>query len=222
MQVSNEDRHFTTKILAAGYRVVHVPDAMVETDTPNSFKGWIRQQVRWMRGTMVETTAYPAMHERMSIWVIYNMAKTRLVPLATFGVVGWTALAGQLPAWLGGGSQLVMHFVISSAMQIVYLLRFKPNRVGARWSDLEWTGPSLVWFFLWFPAIVVWSLLTVFNNSWGTPMRAASERVGNGDVMAEDSLSLRLRSFPWDMTFMYIWMLVLAVAGVRLGLNTLL
>ncbi|KAJ4420132.1 hypothetical protein N0V82_004579 [Gnomoniopsis sp. IMI 355080] len=134
--ISNEDRHFTTQILEAGYSVVHVPNAIVETDTPNSLARWIRQQVRWMRGTMIETTVYPSMLHRMSPWVLYNLAKTRLLTLLTFWMVTQIAVTGYVPKWLGLGSHLYTDCLLSVAIQIGYLLLCKPSGVGARRMDL--------------------------------------------------------------------------------------
>lgn len=217
MQISNEDRHFTTQILAAGFSVVHVPDAVVETDTPNSFTKWIRQQVRWMRGTMIETTAYPLMLYRMFPWVIYNLVKTRFLPLVTFWVVTQIAVTGQAPEWLGLGSHLLQDCVVNVALQIGYLLIYKPNGVGARRADLLWVLPSLLWVFLWFPPIVVWSSTTVFDGLWGTTMRATIKGQPQGNVAQNNVFSRRRKwAVPSDMALMFLWALLVMKASMSL------
>lgn len=196
---------------------MHVPDAVVETDTPNTFIKWIRQQFRWMRGTMIETSTYPAMVGRMFPWVIYNIGRTRVLPLVTFAAVVQTAFTGQLPAWVGSGSHLVKDWGLSAVMGMLYLIIARPNGVGARWSDLGWALPSLIWVLFWFPAIVVWALLTVFDASWGTSMRAVGEVAQQGGARPRAGVLERLQQLPLDLCFMTAWTVMVMVALAQLS-----
>lgn len=214
-QVSNEDRHFTTQILAAGYSVLHCPSAVVRTDTPNTIPKWFRQQVRWMRGTMVETAAYPNMRHRLFPWTIYTIIKTRLVPLAAFAVIVQTAAMGRLPSWVNG-VQVVRDFWLAAALQVGYLLAAQLNGVRPRGEDVLWALSAMAWFAVWMPAIVVWSLLTVFDGSWGTPMRAALKVKENRGVMGSRVARLAQVQVPWDLVFMSGWAVMVTVAFARI------
>lgn len=167
---------------------MHAPAAVVETDTPNTFCKWLRQQIRWMRGTMVETTAYPRMMARsfdtLHPWVVYTILKTRFLPLATFAAVVQAACTGQLPAWTGGWRVLfwlAAEFVGCTVVQMVFLLFARPNGVGARCGDLFWALPAQLWFAFWFPIIVPYAMCTALDGRWGTAMRAAGNEENNQD-----------------------------------------
>lgn len=56
LQVTNEDRHLTTRVLWAGFAVQYAPGAMVVTDAPDNFDAWVKQQVSRSRKIEAEFT----------------------------------------------------------------------------------------------------------------------------------------------------------------------
>src|SRR6185436_1717891 len=52
----SEDRHLTNLILKKNYQVVYVPAAKSYTETPATVKGFLKQQQRWKRGFIREST----------------------------------------------------------------------------------------------------------------------------------------------------------------------
>ncbi|HUB93602.1 MAG TPA: glycosyltransferase [Verrucomicrobiae bacterium] len=52
----SEDRHLTNLVLREGYKVKYVSSAISYTHTPNTMKGFLKQQLRWRRGFIQEAT----------------------------------------------------------------------------------------------------------------------------------------------------------------------
>lgn len=50
-----DDRHLTTLILRKGYKVKYERNALGYTDAPNTFKKFIKQQIRWKKSFLRET-----------------------------------------------------------------------------------------------------------------------------------------------------------------------
>ncbi len=51
----SEDRHLTNLILQRGHKVLYVEEAICYTETPDTIKGFCRQQLRWKRGYVRES-----------------------------------------------------------------------------------------------------------------------------------------------------------------------
>lgn len=210
--ITNEDRHLTTRLLWAGYDVHHVPDAVVYTDTPDTFSTWVRQQVRWSRGTMIETIWYPRMIWRLSPWHIFTILKSRLIPILVFYMVVSSAVTGR--RYLGNILDcMVADMVITAdlfcciSLQVAYLVFLEPNDTLVQ--DLIWLVPALVWFFVLSPGIVVWSLITVLDGSWGTQPRAVSRKASGGCTRSN------VRQVSNEVLFVLSWLAVFSVAVLR-------
>lgn len=212
IQITNEDRHLTTRLLWAGYDVHHVPDAVVYTDTPDTFSTWVRQQVRWSRGTMIETIWYPRMVRRLSPWHIFTILKSRLIPILIFCMVLSSAVTGR--RLLGGIlDRVVADMVITVdlfcclSLQVAYLVFLGPNDTLVQ--DLIWLVPALVWFLVLSPGIVVWSLITVLDGSWGTQPRAVARKASHGCSRSD------FRHASNEVLFVLAWLMVFFVAVLR-------
>ncbi|KAK7696934.1 hypothetical protein SLS64_014063 [Diaporthe eres] len=210
--ITNEDRHLTTRLLWAGYDVHHVPDAVVYTDTPDTFSTWVRQQVRWSRGTMIETMWYPRMVSRLSPWHIFTILKSRLIPIVIFCMVVSSAATGR--RLLGGMLDRVVADVVITvdlfcclSLQVAYLVFLGPNDTLVQ--DLIWLVPALVWFLVLSPGIVVWSLITVLDGSWGTQPRAVSRKASDGCTRSN------IRHASNEVIFVLAWLGVFLIAGLR-------
>ncbi|KAH7393660.1 nucleotide-diphospho-sugar transferase [Cadophora sp. MPI-SDFR-AT-0126] len=218
--VVNEDRHLTTRILWAGFTVHYAPGAVVHTDTPNTFHGWVKQQVRWSRGTMIETLWYPWMINQLSPWHIYSILKARTVPLLTFWYITSYALGfgGVTPKL---SLVLLIDVFCSTALQVVYLVHVSQDRATP--SDVIWLVPSLIWYFLMSPGIVVWSLVTMLDDSWGNVPRA----MNLGDRQKSETrnawIGSRIITRGLNMkhvVFQVLWMAIVLMAIIRASLST--
>ncbi|KAK0116523.1 hypothetical protein ONS95_013537 [Cadophora gregata] len=216
--VVNEDRHLTTRILWAGFAVHYAPGAIVHTDTPNTFDGWVKQQVRWSRGTMIETLWYPWMINQLSPWHVYSILKARIVPLLTFWYITSFALGfgGVIPKF---NSMILLDTFCSIALQVIYLVQVSQDQ--ATLSDVMWLVPSLVWYFLMSPGIVVWSLLTLLDDSWGNDPRAMNlgegEKSEAGDAWIGSEVVMRVLKMK-HVAFQSLWMAIVLSAAARASL----
>ncbi|KAJ3539765.1 hypothetical protein NM208_g5355 [Fusarium decemcellulare] len=234
--VTNEDRHLTTRLLWAGYSVHYVPTAIIRTETPCEFVGWIKQQVsgaislhrdnlwdnnasqvRWSRGTMIETLYYPWMVGQLSSWHVYNIIKARLIPLATFWFVIKCALGCDAP--VESGNAWLTDVFYTLALQVIFTIQLGPDITEA--SDIVWLVPSIVWFFVMSPGIVVWSLLTILDDSWGNLPRAISWKSPETKSVQDASITqhsggLIFNESKWKYVgFQAVWLVVLGIATVR-------
>ncbi|KAH7321995.1 nucleotide-diphospho-sugar transferase [Rhexocercosporidium sp. MPI-PUGE-AT-0058] len=213
--IINEDRHLTTRVLWAGFTVHYAPGAIVYTDAPETFDAWVKQQVRWSRGTMIETLWYPWMINRLSPWHIYNIMKSRMVPLITF----WSMTSYALG--FGTGVTELRNIVLvdifcATSLQVTYLIHMSPDQPTP--SDIIWLLPSIFFFFFMSPGIVVWSVLTIWDDSWGNVPRAIrwcnwEEKTPRSGLFALDGFQrvLRMR----HVGFQILWMGILLIAAVR-------
>ncbi|PBP23820.1 hyaluronan synthase [Diplocarpon rosae] len=207
--VTVEDRHLTTRILWAGFAVHYAPGAIVYTDTPNTFNAWVKQQVRWSRVTMIETLWFPWMLTQLSPVHVYNIAKARAVPILAFCAITLYALG----FWQGISVSLTISadMFCALALQVVYLLNAsvdKPTR-----SDLVWLVPTVLWFCLMTPGIVIWSLVTIFDDSWGNVPRGLGLSKENRQLSRS-----RFAEFLVEMRqtgFQLLWIGVLLAAALR-------
>ncbi|KAK2599897.1 hypothetical protein N8I77_011614 [Diaporthe amygdali] len=210
--ITNEDRHLTTRLLWAGYNVDHVPDAIIYTDTPDTFSAWVKQQVRWSRGTMIESIWYPRMVWRLSPWHIFTILKSRLIPILIFCMVLSSAMTGRR-LLAGIMDRVVADMVITVdvfcclSLQVAYLVFLGPNETLIQ--DLIWLLPALVWFLVLSPGIVVWSLITVFDGSWGTQPRALARKASDGCGRSD------FRHTSTEVLFVLSWLCLCLVAVLR-------
>ncbi|KAH6699051.1 nucleotide-diphospho-sugar transferase [Leptodontidium sp. 2 PMI_412] len=211
----NEDRHLTTRVLWAGFTVHYAPGAIVYTDAPETFDAWVRQQVRWSRGTMIETLWYPWMFNRLYPWHIYSIIKARVAPLVTFWSLTHYALGSQngMPAFR---SIFLVDIFCATALQVTYLVHMSPDQPTH--LDILWLLPSLFWFTFMSPGIVIWSLLTIWDDSWGNVPRAISR----GNVEQHKAINSLFSSDVFQrlskmraVGFQILWMGIVLIAGFR-------
>jgi cellulose synthase/poly-beta-1,6-N-acetylglucosamine synthase-like glycosyltransferase len=84
----SEDRHLTNLVLRSGHDVVFVPTAVAYTSTPSTYRGFMRQQLRWRRGFFQEgmfTLTYALKRKPLLFFetLIWDLA----MPFLSFGIV---------------------------------------------------------------------------------------------------------------------------------------
>lgn len=161
---------------------------------------------------MIESIWYPHMIWRLSPWHIFTILKSRLIPIFVFWMVASSAVTGQ--RLLGGIVDSVSADVAIAvdvfcclSLQVAYLVYLGPNDTLTQ--DLIWLIPSLVWFLVLSPGIVVWSIITILDGSWGTQPRAlapkASSACGRFDF----------RNASSEVLFLLAWLGLFLVAVIR-------
>lgn len=162
----SEDRHLTNLVLRRGYDVVYVEDAVSWTETPSTFRGFMRQQRRWKRGYIREsiyTLSYAWRGKRLLFLQVLFWDLT--APFLSFGLrVALVVTVIRFP-------ELVLTAILPSWI-VLMLIRyiFVPLRARDKLG-------GLVLYMLFYEVCLywlnLWALLTVRNTSWVTRQQAA-------------------------------------------------
>jgi hyaluronan synthase len=84
---------------------------------------------------------------------------------------------------------------------LIYLSLRNPYRPTIK--EWLWSIPANVFYNIPLPAILMWSLITVTHDAWGTTMRSSKE------LMSQSS---KLRAKIWELGFFVLWMGILGGA----------
>jgi cellulose synthase/poly-beta-1,6-N-acetylglucosamine synthase-like glycosyltransferase len=157
----SEDRHLTNLVLKNGYKVVFQPEAISYTNTPHTLRGFLRQQLRWRRGYIRESTytltfawrTQPILFLELIFWDL-------TVPFASFAFM----LTGLIS--IVSNPLFFVQYMVPS--WIAYsLLRNFPLVVRAKDKI-----PGLLIFIGFYEFILYWqyiyALFTLKNKSWIT------------------------------------------------------
>lgn len=157
----SEDRHLTNLCLRDGDSVVFVPDAISHTESPDTVRRFIKQQMRWKRGFMREgifTLTHAWRRKRLLFAQVALWELTE--PFATLGLrVGVVFLALVQPsAFL---LTLIPIWLFVGIVRNVLLVAVTPRRL-----------PGLIGYMLFYEFVLywvnIWALLTVSKNGWLT------------------------------------------------------
>ncbi|KAH8701417.1 hypothetical protein GQ44DRAFT_631775 [Phaeosphaeriaceae sp. PMI808] len=189
--IINEDRHLTTRLLLRGYRSIFIFDAITSTETPDTLRKWILQQVRWARSTHIESYAYPSVYIQQSPLLLLGALRRQMVPFFHFVQVFVYLFYGQVPVYLGW-----KNYGWRVLFTLVYLKWRNPTNTSVK----EWiySIPNGVAFHAIVPAIQVWSLFTSFADSWGTSKGGSKEE--------RDTRWGIWKSKAWESGFLVVWM----------------
>jgi len=156
----SEDRHLTNLVLREGYNVKYVSSAISYTHTPATLKGFLKQQLRWRRGYIQESTFLLtfAWHKHKVLFfqtLLYDLT----MPFLTFGLAISTILLfikspSSLPV------ALVMILLITCIRNLPLILR-NPKKI-----------PGMIVFTLLSDVILYWqniyALFTTKKKGWLT------------------------------------------------------
>ncbi|KAF9886754.1 hypothetical protein FE257_011131 [Aspergillus nanangensis] len=166
--VVNEDRHLTTNLLMRGWTVTYVSDTLAATDTPTTLSRWILQQVRWSRAGHIESFQQPQVYLLNNPLFFWAAIKREAGPLLGLLYIMYYLCTGDTFAyfsWYDAGFRI--------AYTVLYNYFRNPDR-GPKNAGI-WMGPALLFYNVPLPMIHLWSLLTIFQDGWGTSMRSTSE-----------------------------------------------
>ncbi len=157
----SEDRHLTNLVLRAGYKVKYAPMAISYTHAPDTTKGFIRQQQRWKRGFIRESTYTLTYAWRTHPILFFQILLCELtIPFFAFGLM----LA------------LVLTLISNPARSLLVLLPAWIIFMFVRYLPILFTGkrkiPGLFIYMLFYELVLYWTfiyaLFTVRNRSWMT------------------------------------------------------
>ncbi|MEW6610035.1 MAG: glycosyltransferase [Patescibacteria group bacterium] len=157
----SEDRHLTNLVLKQGYRVVYQDRAVSYTHTPDTLKGFLKQQQRWKRGYVRESiyTLSWAWRTRKILFfeiILWDLTLTflslgiRLASLIVFITQPLFFIRFILPGWL--------YFM---SVRYVFVLFYAPQKIL-----------GLIYYTFLYEFVLYWqniiALFTLKNKSWMT------------------------------------------------------
>ena len=166
-----EDRAIATLILCNGFRIVHQPWAIAETNLPRTYSGVCKMLIRWTRSDIRENIV-------MSVFVLKQIKKFSLRSLSLF--IHWFASFVNmllplifLPVGffcLATGDHIIfqLSFIYVSAalwsmIPAIVFIRQKKSLLQSIWAfafGLYW-----LWALSW---ISIYSIFTLHNSNWLT------------------------------------------------------
>jgi cellulose synthase/poly-beta-1,6-N-acetylglucosamine synthase-like glycosyltransferase len=186
--ISGDDGRLTWLVLREGYKAAHQSSARVWTVFPNTFRGFVKQRVRWSRNSY---RCYFRAIWKGWLWrqplltpisVVQNLIGpfTLLVPVALALralLTGNFVLAGAVAGWLviGRGVKGFRHLLASPRSTL--LLPFM----------------TLLSVFVIVP-IKLWALLTLNRQGWVTRVHGEAVAEGQGRDTLAPNLHLQLES----------------------------
>lgn len=193
LQITNEDRHLTTSLLHKGWHVQYASNALVLTETPNSAISWIKQQVRWSRGTHLERISKPIIYARQHAWFSLHVWQEQVLPVIACASIIEFILRSEMTFPFS-----MKDMILRTVIEFIYTLRTAVDPVTRK--DLKWLLPALVIYNLIKPAVHIWAMATVFDSSWGIT------QINVGSVKVND-----LRRKRWyEVGFCVVWLSLLA------------
>ncbi|KAJ5103313.1 hypothetical protein N7532_003842 [Penicillium argentinense] len=187
--VVNEDRHLTTNLLMRGWTVTYASDTLAATDTPTTLSRWILQQVRWSRAGHIESFQQPKLYLLTNPLFFWAAVKREAGPLLGFAYILYYLITGECFAyfnWYDVGIRI--------SYTLLYNYFRNPDRGPS--NSWLWIVPGLLFYNIPLPMIHLWSLITVFQDGWGTSMRSTSEMTKRGQAWKR-----------WnDLCFFVVWM----------------
>lgn len=200
----NEDRHLTTQLLLAGWKVTYITQAIAYTDTPTTLLRWLLQQIRWARATHIETFQYPAVYSIHSP-ILFITAMRRFYGPLSIGVF--------VIRYVLRGDVVRAYSPVDLLCRVLLCTAY--NFICNQEHVSSWTYLALSQFFyqLPLPGIIAWSTLTALESGWGTKMRNRKE-------------ALKGASAGWDnlgaITAVLVWMGFVAAGLTRFAVGRLL
>ncbi|EKG21103.1 hypothetical protein MPH_01588 [Macrophomina phaseolina MS6] len=168
--IVNEDRHLSTRLLLANYRITFNTYVLTLTDTPTTSMALLLQQLRWSRATHIETLQYPMVYAIRGPIALICAIRRVYGPLAMAVFTIRYAWNGSAP-FAFSPLDMFLRLVVCSLYNIVFF-RQHVNAVR-HWTLLLL---SQLFYQIPLPGIAVWSCLTMLQGSWGTSMRGSAEK----------------------------------------------
>lgn len=160
-----DDRALTNLILETGYKTLFIHDTTAETIVPNSFKKFLKQQLRWKKGWIINSfMAAKFIWKRHPIVSLFYFFPLVVITFITPILVGKVFLYDLI---LQGNYRPALFYVLG-----IYLFSLL---VAIRYMWVP--GHNKKWFYLlvWStfniflaPLLLIWALFTLRDRSWGT------------------------------------------------------
>ncbi|KAK7222526.1 hypothetical protein V2G26_010529 [Clonostachys chloroleuca] len=196
--IINEDRHLTTNLLKRGWGVAFASDVLTATDTPTTLAGWLKQQIRWSRGTHIESLLEPSVYAVNHPLLFCGMIKREFVPIGS--------LFATLIYFFTGKALVTLPIEDLAIRCIVgWSYNYLRNTHRLTPGTWKWLLPGLIFYHVPMPAVYFWSLITLTADGWGTTMRSSSEKAKKDGVWKA----------WWENGFFVVWMAIVCGSAAR-------
>ncbi|CAH0027109.1 unnamed protein product [Clonostachys rhizophaga] len=196
--IINEDRHLTTNLLKRGWGVAFASDVLTATDTPTNLAGWLKQQIRWSRGTHIESLLEPSVYAVNHPLLFCGMIKREFVPIGS--------LLATLIYFFTGKALVTLPLEDLAIRCIVgWSYNYLRNTHRLTPGTWKWLLPGLIFYHVPMPAVYFWSLITLTADGWGTTMRSSSEKAKKDGVWKA----------WWENGFFVVWMAIVCGSAAR-------
>ena len=156
-----DDRSLTNSLLRRGYKVVYESRARTTTIVPESYAGFMKQQIRWKRSWFRESLRAAVFMWRKQPLMSLSFYLGFLLPIVAPAIVARALIYVPVFQQASPLTYIFGVFLMSALMSSVYLF--------ARRSRLWYYGVYFCFFYMF---ILVWQLpwaiLTFWKTEWGT------------------------------------------------------
>lgn len=220
-----DDRHLTNKILQLGYRVLYLPSASAQTETPSSLYTFFKQQTRWSKSAYREILWTLTSIHKHSAFLTVDIIYTMIYPFLVMGYLLYVLYAGT-------------NFDLALYLSIILFFGIVKSLYGAILGTSEnilFLSYGLVYLSVVFPA-KLWALCTLKDISWGTSSRKLLQSNFSFDILCLVGWNIvllngialnfaRSKTYDYDFFFLVgilsIWLLlcILVFVYTRLQLS---
>lgn len=157
----SEDRHLTNLVLKQGYKVKFNPLAVSYTLTPSTLSGFVKQQQRWKRGFIRESTFTLTYAWKAHKILFFQLLMCELtLPFMSFGLM-LTIVLVLLSNPVEFLTIILPSWILCMSIRYVYIFKHNANK-----------APGLLLYMFLYEFILYWqfifALFTVKNKSWIT------------------------------------------------------
>ncbi len=157
----SEDRHLTNLILRDGHKVLFVPEAICYTFTPDTYKGFLKQQLRWKRGFFREslyTLTYSFKRSKILFFETFIFGLT--IPFLSLGIrlgVLFSFVFFPVVFWF----TIVPFWIVTVIVRNILLFLLSKKKALASIPYIFFYEFVLYW-------LNIYALFTMKNKSWIT------------------------------------------------------
>jgi hyaluronan synthase len=158
-----DDRALTNWVLKLGYKTIYTDDTQAYTICPDSFKKFLKQQVRWKKGWFVNSLNVAKFIYKKDLFVSITyfyplVLVTLLTPFIALRALVYNPLVKGVMPWY----YIMGVFLVSVVITTYYRYIARNNKY---WPYLfVWSGINMI--FLSF--VLFYALATIQNRKWGT------------------------------------------------------
>jgi hyaluronan synthase len=191
-----DDRHLTNKILGLEKKVIYLPNAYAETETPSNLYRFFQQQTRWSKSAFREVFWSASNLDKHSLTMTVDLVYILVFPYIVMSYLLYILFRGTV---FELGFYTIILFLIG-LIKSIYGSIF-----GKNIENMFYFLYGFVYITVVFPA-KIWGMLNINDNSWGT----SSRKVLNTDV-------------SFNIMVPILWNLILAgglVSNILRGINS--